>query len=882
LFPRLIEAREKHLLQTPLREGDWLYARERGAAVNKSPVLQQGGAMNLDLLDSVNAGNCIFAIEAPQRVVTQGRSYKMARLVLRHEVQNPLVAAAKRVLGHYSEEFVRWSLQKMARILEAIRLGAIVCPLTSVLRQARDAWTYIRTAMRPRLSVWDIATRCTLVEEPLYSTLPNGPNVEAKTLTLYAAIKPVLPEEMQGIFVAQRAYHLALDEPELVEPMRIAQDLGRLHDNVRAILGPVKGFSRPGRGTPKACQCCGREPPAEGKYRWKKRTCAECRASLRQRGHVTEAGWQLTEGYQVPSCYPGQVQMPGRELPPPAAKWAEVDLGKGLRRKLGIKVNDFLLRMNPKPTDKAKKWRDVEKADLAKLKLLAQPREMLCGLAGICCSGAIPMVSANTNYNRLKALACRVFRPKPQGEPGTWQWAEQFVDYLLPGRLRVPTWERDRWLESMPSHRKRPLRQAAQLLDDRGLRASDAGFKAFVKSEMLPGFSQTFEGATDRAGRLVSIGNDVWPLEEMVDRLIQGPADITHVVAGPVLKPKVEELKKLWHKEALVVYGSATSDVLNRLLERFLEEEGTFVMSDFTMFDNSHSNESWDFMEKLYGANGPEFAQVMAWWRSPRGKIGPFKYQAPVMNASGRDDKSLSNAVLNGFATVLSTAAALREKPLREVTIGDLAWMKSRVVMSVCGDDSLTRVPSMNLEQSQAFQRRLEQALSQFGFRAKVKTTQQFEDAVYLGMRPYPSTTGWRWGRTIGRSTYKMGWLLKPEQRDMAAHITGVADQHLVCSSHVPILADLARQIVKLREGAKRSPVQLDPNKPWEWVAPEQPEEYDAVTLQAVAGIYTRASGVPVGVQDLEALIRAIRSVEVLPAVIDSSLWRLIIANDEL
>jgi hypothetical protein len=112
---------------------------------------------------------------------------------------------------------------------------------------------------------------------------------------------------------------------------------------------------------------------------------------------------------------------------------------------------------------------------------------------------------------------------------------------------------------------------------------------------------------------------------------------------------------------------------------------------------------------------------------------------------------------------------------------------------------------------------------------------------------------------------------------------------HALCSQHVPVLADLANKIVELRQGAKRTPVKLDPSKPWEWTF-KSGVLYDDLTLQEVAKTYSAPTtrGNPVEVQrdvsvdDVRDLIKTIHSVQKLPCVIDHWLWKHMIACDDL
>ncbi len=621
---------------------------------------------------------------------------------------------------------------------------------------------------------------------------------------------------------------------------------------------------------------CGCDPPA-GRYRWPKRICTQCRVSLDTKGYVTEAGRQVQSNLQVPTCYPGMVRVQGEQYPPAKKKWDTVVTKEGQ-----VEIDLGLALLDRPGMEKPKKWVHMQKEDLAKL-IKPDPPRFTHALAGIGLSGARPMVSANTSYNKAKALFGRMFRApsrKPWGQgpkPGVWKWARQFVDELLPHFI-AHSMSVEEWLDSMPSRRRVALEQAYERYKRAGWMESYKKFCAFVKTELLPGFSKT--------------NCDLDRMVEMLDRLIQGPHDCTHVIAGPELKPLVKLLKKVWHSENAIFYGSTSPEQLHLWLQGLVSQGGTYFWSDFAMFDNTHSKESWGFMKYLYsraGINAPDFWRVMKAWEKPTGKIGPMRYKANVMNASGRDDTALANGILNGVATFLSTAAALLNKPLQSLTISDVRKARSEIRLSVCGDDSLGSVPTLPENRVGQFRQAVIDNISEFGFEAKLFMSDRLSDAVYLGMRPYPTRKGWFWGKTIGRATYKMGWVLLKGDRDVMAHITGIADMHTLCSSHVPVLADLARKITELRVGARRTPVVLDENKPWEWTF-QGGVPYDDLTLKAVADAYTvkpTAIGQhevdqEVTVADVKDLINTIEGIKQLPAVVDHWLWRRMVLSDDL
>lgn len=621
---------------------------------------------------------------------------------------------------------------------------------------------------------------------------------------------------------------------------------------------------------------CGCDPPS-GKYRWPNRTCAACRTSLDSAGYVTLAGRQVQENLQVPTCYPGVVRVCGEQFPPDPKKWDQVQVPKGR-----VKCDLELARLSSPGMERPKKFVDVEKDDLAKLSGIPPPR-FTHALAGIGLSGARPMVSANTSYNRGKALMGRVFRKleaAPWGRgpaPGIWKWTEQFIPLLLP-HFRAKKMSFEDWLATMPSRRRKALMMAYIKYHRTGWKDSYEKFTAFVKSELLPGFAKR--------------GGDLDRLVSMTDRLIQGPHDVTHCIAGPWLKPLVKALKENWTSEEQIFYGSNSPEELHRWLQHLIGGESLYFWSDFTMFDNTHSQDSWAFMRRLYrdaGIDDPEFWRVLDVWERPKGTIGAFKYQGPIMNASGRDDTALANGVLNGFATLLSATAALLGKSLCTLTVHDVMSVRNSIRLSVCGDDSLGSVPLLGAVEAKAFQDRMRDNLRMFGFSAKLFSSDRLSDAVYLGMRPYPSKSGWFWGKTIGRATYKMGWVTLKGSRDIMAHITGIADMHTLCSSHVPVLADLAHKICELRQGAKRTPVLLDPNRPWEWTF-KSGVAYDDITLKAVAEAYSvRPTALgphevdqEVTVQDVKELVDTIQGISRLPCVLDHWLWRRMVLVDDL
>lgn len=826
VYPRYVEARASILETTPIGAGDLLYVLDREPQVGERRALC-GGSFNLKEMVGVEIHGLHHLLSEPKTVQERGFTWTV-RVVLNAETS----------------------------LLES-----------SPWQRGKVTARYFRAEQPSELRL---------------RTLGGLPTAEAKVRLLYQAFRRILPESLQGPLLEQRALHLGSEAPEELEPAAVAAALCQVDLAVRAHNENVQAFAVRKTRHPRNCVSCG-IPPPNGRYRWKHRICSACAQSLKACGHVTEAGAQVQDNLQVPTCYPGLVYVSGDQLPPPEKKWARVACHgltpEGQREKRSrVQVAQGRVDVPRLKGERARRWVDVEPTDLAKLRKPV-PFKPLFALAGIACSGARPMVSAPTDHNRLKALLGRVFQEPPEHEwglgprPGTWDVAHKFRAEILPD-LEAEPMSVKAWLRSMPQRRRRVLEQAAKHYEEGGLRASDAYFTGFVKSEFLPFFSQQRLNA-------IAVEECLVELREMLDRFINGPAEKTHIVAGRRMKPMIQRLKHHWDKYSPLVYGSAGPEVLDTLLQRLAELDGTYFCCDFSLFDRTHSEESWRFVESFYDRTDSDFRQVLDWWRAPAGTCGPFKYRGFVMNASGRDDTALANAVLNGFATTLSAAAAFYGVALGELSLEQLREFRAQSILSVCGDDSLGVLPKLSRERLAEFRERFNANIAAFGFVAKLQVMDSLQDVLYLGMRPYWVAGRWTWGKTIGRATYKMGWVLEPHKRDVMAHITGVADMHRLCSLHVPVLSDLALKIVELRQGAKRTPVVRDPNRPWEWTQ-QGSLPYDRDTLSVTAEVYTKLSGTLVTVADFEDLILQIRKISSLPCVLDHWLWRLIVASDEL
>lgn len=645
-----------------------------------------------------------------------------------------------------------------------------------------------------------------------------------------------------------------------------------------------RGYCAPKMSTPKTCASCGESPP-KGKYKWKHRQCRNCQRKLKSCGAISTMGLQIQQNLTVAKGHPGCVHLNSSTLPPKKEKWAKVHIPKD-----AIKVHKSDVPWLRHTGDGTSKMHSVEKEDLSKIDITLERPKRECVLAGIGVSGCYPMVTRKGFYARMQALIGRAYLQKPDSSSAAWEVMAKMKQCLLPNdALDGERFSIDFWLTTMPSRRRRALERAhKEYKDSGGLRDKDLTFSAFVKQELLAGYKKFGWG-------------DARPLEESIARMIMAPKDKAHIVAGPVIKPKLERLKRHWGPDNWLFYGATTPEKLQGWLDSSItgcEDGEVFAFwCDYSMFDCTHSAESMDLVESFYSEmrTDPEFARLINAWRAPKGRMGELSYKAAIMLASGRDDTSLMNALLNGLVMGLSVAAAVAGVELESLQKEHLRFAESRVRISICGDDTLGFLPKHLWVDRARIMRDIQVNIARFGLVTKLDCTSFLGSAVYLGMRPYnvPTPTGrrWLWGRTVGRAAFKLGWMLDPSKGDAAAWATGVADSVVRTQPYVPVLSDLARQTLKLREGARRTPVAIDENKPWtNWTVREEVKNltYDRETIHALVKSYSTPTlyggDEPICtplVEDFYQTIAAIQDVPCLPYVIDDLALRFMCVTDD-
>lgn len=679
-----------------------------------------------------------------------------------------------------------------------------------------------------------------IVETPL-NLLAEQAACEAELMVRKSIAPTLVTPALSAISRFQRdnAKEVGLDQALSAPQVEaIARRATRRGTNNRRI---VAGLSGEPIGL-KQCQCCGRMQP-QGKWRWKHRRCDVCSASLNQRGSVTFAGAAIQQRYQVGDCYPGVVRLQGVCKPPKASKWARADLSRGSLT--WIDLNGVKQQIT-EPT-----FRYFPDAKY-------EPR-WETELVGIGIDGCYPMVSARCATNQYKALVGRMYcAPMFSPNPDVYAALERLD--LMPD-LSCEEWTHAEWWRSLPPNKRREMaRWIQRYVEDQGVRKKYAQFSSFVKDEHLCGFAQ-----------------DSYPfwkeVDQFVDRLINAPYPATHVVAGPRIKPRLKRLKEHWGPESTPYYGGNTPEQDYRFLQR-LSACRSWFWTDFSSYDNSFTDLVWDYLESAMYSDitDRDFWKVMKIWRQPCGTIGPFIFKGPTMNASGRDDTALANAAINGVMQQVCIAAAYNHVHPSKVTAVMIDQMRHDFVVGVCGDDM---VAGAMVELDAGFGQRLCAAYAQFGFEAKYQESAIFEHAVFLGNRPVKTSSGWYWGRTIGRAAYKLGWQKLP-CGDTCAVNHGTHDQLLRTFPHVPILADMAKKVCELQKGKKISEPRLESFAPWKNQL--TPGWYDEEALKSTCRAYSDRFGM----DELLSCIRKIEGVTSLPAIISHPVLDVMMAVDDM
>lgn len=373
------------------------------------------------------------------------------------------------------------------------------------------------------------------------------------------------------------------------------------------------------------------------------------------------------------------------------------------------------------------------------------------------------------------------------------------------------------WLDGMLPRRRRALCGGARDLLHKGELAFKASrFGSFVKRELAASRNKEF----------------VLGVAKSNPRIIQGPPESSHVAAGPTLRVFTHELHDSWGFQNFITYvGGARPHQMRSYAEQNMNMDGTnkfpsvsYFMNDYSMFDSTYTQALFNeivypiyrflgIMDKREEMDGRPNGKCSRWvtsairyWERPRGRLsGGIKYNSGPMNASGRDDTAVMNALINGLCIFFSILSYYYQVPMHHVdriTDDDISYISQRIHIAVLGDDSLVRIDDSLLRGDyEEFKTAMAQNVAQWGIEAKPQMEKEFRRAVFLGNRPYPCDCDGKpavlWGPTIGRRLYKMCSSSELQPRP-AEWLYSVLDATYRTSGHVPILRDTCVRIMKL------------------------------------------------------------------------------------
>lgn len=311
-------------------------------------------------------------------------------------------------------------------------------------------------------------------------------------------------------------------------------------------------------------------------------------------------------------------------------------------------------------------------------------------------------------------------------------------------------------------------------------------------------------------------------------RIICSPNDQTHCVMGPAMRYCTHFLHSLWsHGSWLTYAGGLTPPEMADWLQQEVSPDcmsftrGTgfvAVENDFSKFDCTYSATTLDFVRRVYAHWGFDVTKgpmdlVWRGWRRPKGYTKSGRVVCgPVMNASGRDDTALMNALINGGVQAYAYASVLlgTNRP-ENASPEELEWVRENVRLIVLGDDSLAVVPERDLHGRFWKAGDISRVVDIFGFEARDMKVHHYPcKAVFLGCRPYPAMDRGllvaSWGPTIGRRAVRLAFFRDPQGKDPFAWLKGITTAALQCYGHVPYLNDLAKRMHHLNPSRQVTP----------------------------------------------------------------------------
>lgn len=445
-----------------------------------------------------------------------------------------------------------------------------------------------------------------------------------------------------------------------------------------------------------------------------------------------------------------------------------------------------------------------EGAAVQELLLTTPPRQSGGGVVvGVQPLASVPVVSAVSTGNELRAVCNRATMEVPEPSPFEWKAFERWVfdnfDDLFPYTKPVRPWEFERWVSRFPAPKQKRLRAAhARLLEHPELvdAVSTYLIKAFGKRETL----------------LRTNGGE---FEDYDPRLIQGFSDEYNCITGPWTVAYSERMAKQWGPDHVVWYPChATAEELGAWLCDDPTDGELVVEGDESRYDAHLHKRSLKLLARIRRAHNPPREVQRAFDRVDgvkRGYTQGVAYTVKATRASGDTRTSVDNAVLKGLMCLYSAARCWGYHCRIErggewlSTLPTVRHLReARVRAKIRGDDSVIRMGEWSSVDTALFQplsRRL-------GFELEPKFHKDLDFVTFCSGRYWPVGPTRVWGPMPGRTLCKLGTTLTNPRNHMA-HVRGVAMCYVREASYVPFLGPWVSMLLRLTEGSMSDDIQV-------------------------------------------------------------------------
>lgn len=241
-----------------------------------------------------------------------------------------------------------------------------------------------------------------------------------------------------------------------------------------------------------------------------------------------------------------------------------------------------------------------------------------------------------------------------------------------------------------------------------------------------------------------------------------------------------------------------------------------FADADIKCMDGSFSQDAFSFSEwfqKKLGANNPTYLEMFKAACTVDGTSmdRSIRLRVDGVNASGRDDTALNNAIINAsmvaVAGICSWYSSLTSQPfisvqnIAQVPLDDPILLQcfDELRAMILGDDSLVRLP----KDMGSYQNGYVELFARCGFELKMSLKDNLYKTIFLGRRVLPTTAG-NWLMPItGRRLYKFGVALDPiKVPNLYGWLKGVAWGDLVAGAG-PIHRAVATSVMRATLGNK-------------------------------------------------------------------------------